>query len=139
MVKTVVLSEYSAEPPEQPGRFKILTPGRQPLYPLARVHHLARDEKRLFLWTRRCRLNVHELFDSDLDRVAELVLSLRPEGYIDSEWCENGQGGLAACDAYRTRRQETMAATGQPVTVEYFVKFAIGKTGQLLLLVSCHL
>jgi hypothetical protein len=81
---------------------------------------------------------VLNLFDSDLVQVADLIRALTTADYIDSEWCENGKGALAACDAYRIRRQETIPATGRSMTVAYFVKFAIGKTGRLVLMVSCH-
>lgn len=109
------------------------------MYSLERVQSLVEDENRLTLWTRKCQQDVHKLFDSDLERVAELIQALRKDGYIDSEWCENGKGAWAACDAYRIQRLETLLTTGKSVTVEYFVKFAVGKTGQVMLLVSCHL
>ena len=139
MVRKFVLSEYSSDPPDQLGRVKIATQGGQPLYSLERVKALAEDENRLQLLTRKCQQDVHKLFDSDLERVAKLIQALRADGYIDSEWCENGKGSWVACDAYRVRRQETASSTGKSVNVEYFVKFAVGKTGQLVLLVSCHL
>lgn len=110
----------------------------EPLYDLARVQALAADENQIFLWTAKCRKDVLNLFDSDLAQVAELIAGLTATDYIDSEWCENGRGALAACDAYRIRRQETIPATGKSMTVSYFVKFAIGKTGRLVLMVSCH-
>lgn len=138
MVKRIVLSEYSSDLPNEPGRVKIATRDGQPLYSLERVQALVADEARLELWTRKCRRNVRELFDSDLERVAELIQALRKDDYIDSEWCEDGSEAWAACDAYSVRRRETAPATGSPVTVTYFVKFAVGKTGQLVLLVSCH-
>lgn len=106
MVRSVVLSEYTADPPDQPGRVKIATLCGAPLY---------------------C-----------LERVAELIQGLRKDCYIDSEWCENGKGAWAACDAYSIKRLETALASGKSMTVEYFVKFAVSKTGQLVLLVSCH-
>lgn len=139
MVRKIVLSEYSSELPDQPGRVKIATEGGQPLYDLARVQALVKDENTVSLWTRKCQQDVHKLFDSDLERVAELIQALQEVGYVDSEWCENGKGAWAACDAYRVRRLETIPATGKSETIEYFVKFAVGKTGRLLLLVSCHL
>ena len=111
----------------------------QPLYDLARVKTLVANENQIFLWTAKCRRDVLNLFDSDLAQVAELILGLTAADYIDSEWCENSQGALAACDAYRIRRLETAPATSRAMTVSYFVKFAIGKTGRLVLLVSCHL
>lgn len=139
MMVKIVLSEYSSQPPDSAGRVKIVTANGQPLYSLARVQALIEDEKRLVLWTRKCQQDVHKLFDSDLEQVAELIQALRQDAYIDSEWCENGRGAWAACDAYRIRRVEVIPATGKSAIVEYFLKFAVGKTGQLVLLVSCHL
>lgn len=136
MVIRNVLSEYSSTPPDQPGRMKVEADG--PLYDLARVKALAANEDQILLWTAKCRKDVLNLFDSDLVQVAELIQALTTADYIDSEWCENGRGALAACDAYRIRRQETIPATGRSMTVSYFVKFAIGKTGRLVLMVSCH-
>lgn len=136
MVMRDVLSEYSSTPPKQSGRMKIDVD--VPLYDLARVQALAAHEDQIFLWTAKCRKDVLNLFDSDLAQVAELIQALTAADYIDSEWCENGRGALAACDAYRICRQETMPATGRSMTVSYFVKFAIGKTGRLVLMVSCH-
>ena len=138
MVRKIVLSEYSSDLPDDPGRVKIATKDGQPLYSLDRVKALVADENRLELWTRKCRRKVRELFDSDLEQVADLINALREDDYIDSEWCENGSNAWAACDAYSIRRKEIAPATGKPLTVEYFVKFAVGKTGQLVLLVSCH-
>jgi hypothetical protein len=136
MVITIILSEYSSAPPTAVGRVKIASPG--PLYDLTRVQALAADENQLVLWTAKCRKDVLNLFDSDLAQLGGLIQALTPADYIDSEWCENGRGALAACDAYRVRRQEWAPATGKPMTVSYFLKFAIGKTGRLVLVVSCH-
>jgi hypothetical protein len=137
MVKSLVLSEYSDNPPQasETGRIKI----RQgPLYALERVQELVSDENQLIAWTEKCLKDVHKLFDGDLSLVAELIRCLKTTDYIDSEWCQNGRGALAACDAYSIRRQEVMAGTGRSMPVEYFLKFAIGKTGKLVLTVSCH-
>lgn len=138
MVKIFILSEYSTNPPTQlgVGRIKI---ERGPLYDLARVQQLVDNPDSINLFTRTCIGKVHELFDSDTEQVAVLIQALDPRDYIDSEWCGNGKSGVAACDAYRIRRTEVIAATSKPATVEYFLKFAVGKTGKLVLLVSCHL
>lgn len=136
MVKMVVVSEYSLNPPEDgQGRVKI---ANGPLYALERVQTLAWEENQLFTWTEKCRKDVRKWFDDDLERVGDLILSLRLEDYIDSEWCENGKGAWAACDAYSVSVGETAPATGRPVRMEYFVKFAVSKTGALVLIVSCH-
>lgn len=135
MVNTIILSEYSLNPPAgKVGRVKI---SASPLYELLRVQALVRGTQ-LNAWTDKCRKDVYKWFDGDLERVAALILMLTPKDYIDSEWCENGKGAIAACDAYRLNLTETAPATGQPVQMEYFVKFAVSKTGALVLIVSCH-
>ena len=136
MVKIFVVSEYSLNPPEDgQGRVKI---AKGPLYDLARVQRLA-TAGGLNTWTDRCDKAVYELFSGDLEAVAGLLGHLRPADYRDSEWCTNGRNALAACDAYALRRLEWVASAGREMGVEYFVKFAVGKAGQLVLLVSCHL
>ena len=99
---------------------------------------IVEDENRLFTWTEKCRKDVFKLFDDDLGEVAGLIQRLKGSDYIDSEWCENGKNAMAACDAYSIRRMEVMPATGKAMPVGYFLKFAIGKAGNLVLLVSCH-
>jgi hypothetical protein len=134
MVNFVIVSEYSGAPP--PGdRVKI---GGGPLYPLDRVQGLVSAPAQLTLWTRRCRVTVQE-FGWDAEDVAGLIESLRQTDYKDSEWCDNGRGAWAACDAYTLRRRELIEAAHKEMTVEYFLKFAIGKTGALVLMVSCHI
>ena len=136
MVKIFVVSEYSLNPPEDgQGRVKI---AKGPLYDLARVQRLA-TAGGLNTWTDRCDKAVYELFSGDLEAVAGLLGHLLPADYRDSEWCTNGRNALAACDAYALRRLEWVASAGREMGVEYFVKFAVGKAGQLVLLVSCHL
>ena len=135
MVNKFIVSEYSSRPPSESGRVKI---AGGPLYDLARVQAIVEDETRLFTWTEKCRKDVFKLFDDDLAEVAGLIQCLKASDYIDSEWCENGKNAMAACDAYSIRRMEVIAATGKAMAVGYFLKFAIGKAGNLVLLVSCH-
>lgn len=135
MVKPIVVSEYSSDPPTDTGRVKIDV---GPLYDLKRVQALLQGESRLQAWTEKCRKDVRKWFDDDWQRISGLIGSLRSADYIDSEWCENGRGAIAACDAYSCHLMETAPATGQPLRMEYFVKFAVSKTGTLVLLVSCH-
>ena len=137
MVKTIVLSEYNRNPPQVLGTGRVKIDGG-PLYDLERIQDLANGEGQLFAWTEKCRKDIRKLFDDNLSLVAELIQCLKPTDYIDSEWCENGKGALAACDAYSIRRLEVMPATGTTMPVEYFLKFAVGKTGKLVLTVSCH-
>ena len=138
MVKIIVLSEYSTSPPEQLGFGRLKISGGS-LYDLAQVQKLVADPDCIKLATRACIKDVHALFGSDLECVADLIQALGAADYRDSEWCESGAAGVMACDAYQIRRIEQLADQPKSVTVEYFLKFAVGKTGQLLLLVSCHL
>lgn len=137
MVKSFVLSEYDNNPPQTPGTNPVKIRSG-PLYDLERIQDLVNDENQLFAWTDKCGKDIRKLFDDDLSRVTELIRCLKKTDYIDSEWCENGRGALAACDAYSIRRLEVMQATGTSMPVEYFLKFAVGKTGKLVLMVSCH-
>jgi hypothetical protein len=133
MVSFKIISEYSGGP--DPGdRVKI---GIVPLYPLDRVRALASDPKQVRLWTRKIAKDVLNLNWSEVD-VAELLAELQPHQYIDSEWCTNGSGAWAACDAYAVQRREWVSTVNKEMNMEYFVKFAIGKTGALVLVVSCH-
>lgn len=135
MVTFIVLSEYSQDSPTEFGRSKIAV---GPLYDLARVQALVEDEDKLLAWTQKCRKDVDELFAGDYAEVAELIQSIQVHDYIDSEWCENGNGHIAACDAYKVSRLEEVPGTGKRARFVYFLKFAIGKTGNLVLVVSCH-
>ena len=136
MVTFIVVSEYSQDPPVEFGRFKI---AGGPLYGLERIQVLIEDEANLLAWTQKCRNDVHKYFSGDLAEVSDLLQRLKTSDYRDSEWCENGRGSLAACDAYAVRRTEAVPATGKREAFEYFLKFAIGKSGVLVLVVSCHI
>ncbi len=135
MVNFIVISEYSQDPPDEFGRFKI---AGGPLYGLERIQALLEDESKLVALTQKCRNDVHKYFSGDLAEVVDLMQRLNPSDYRDSEWCESGKGSIAACDAYTVRRTEEVPATGKRATFEYFLKFAIGKSGVLVLVVSCH-
>jgi hypothetical protein len=134
MVTFSVISEYSGGP--DPGdRVKI---DGGPLYPLDRVQALAALPDGVKLLTTKCRQDAQNL-GFDEDDVAKLLLSLEAEDYKNSEWCDNGKGFWAACDAYTIKRKERVETAHKELTVSYFLKFAIGKTGTLVLMLSCHL
>jgi hypothetical protein len=130
----MIISAY-AGPPEPGGKVKIF-PG--PLYSLERVKALAAEQEALILWTQKCRRDIQNLH-WDVTEVSDLLLGLSSRNYIDSEWCENGKQAWAACDAYLTQRKEWVEHMRKQVSMLFFVKFAIGKTGKVVLLVSCHL
>lgn len=134
MVNFVIVSEYSSTLPSLGGGEKI--PGG-PLYELRRVKAILKGGAGITLWTRDCAKDVAEL-GWDHAEVIDLVRQLEQEHYIDSEWCENGRGAFAACDAYSLQRKEWIAAAHKDMLMEYFVKFAINKLGTMVLTVSCH-
>ncbi len=131
------VSAYTAsEPPAAADADrKIRTP--RPLYSAEAV--IAAANGSIAAWTERCTRQARDLgFDDDelLDLLRE---TLRQGGYKDSEWCEqSSEGPWAACDAYAMRRQEWNDRAFKYLGCEYYVKFAIAKTGTVLLLVSCH-
>lgn len=133
MVRSVV-SEYCDAPPIE-GVLKIAGP----LYDLSRVKALASSVQALTILTRKCRRDVANLFGSNHQDLADLICSLSQSDYHASEWCEVSSKSLAACDAYKVKRREYDSRTDQAVSINYYVKFAIGRGGKLLLLVSTHL
>lgn len=134
MVTFTIVSEYSLTTPSNGGGEKILS---GPLYDLDRVKTIIQDGKGLQLWTRDCVTSVREL-GWDTSHVIDLVLQLRQVHYIDSEWCENGRGAYAACDAYSINFKEWIEAANKHMLIEYFVKFAINKLGTMVMTISCH-
>jgi hypothetical protein len=134
MVSFFVVSEYSSTSPTTGGGEKI--PGG-PLYELARLKAICKDGTGLTLWTRDCVKDVREL-GWDADDVANLIQRLCDADYKDSEWCENGKGAWAGCDAYCVRVLEWVPTAQKEMEIEYFVKLAINKLGSLVLAVSCH-
>ena len=125
------------------GRINI--PG--PIYSLDRVVALAQDASRVNLWTRNSIKRAQSLhgtstiqFDSDTEYIASLLVELGANGtYLKSEWCENGKDAVAACDSYKLVRQEWAAESNKLVSVEYYLKFALSKSGNVILVISNHI
>jgi hypothetical protein len=135
MAYLAVVSAYSAEPPDEAARTKIRG---GPIYDLKTIRELAARTSAIVAWTAKCRRDIRALFSNEWQAVGTLLGSLEACDYLHSEWCENAEGFVAACDAYAIEREETTQA-GRDVRVAYFLKFAISTAGSLILLVSCHL
>jgi hypothetical protein len=133
MVTMVVVSEYIGPSACQGVNEKI---AGGPLYDLERVRGLAQGGAGILLWTRRCVTKVAALAWDESD-VARLLDELNPRHYIDSEWCDNGKA-WAAADAYSIKRLEWIPHVNKSMLIEYFIKFAIGSRGNVVLTVSCH-
>lgn len=134
------LSAYEGQPPTEVGKERVHI-RNGPLYDKADVLLLlGKGDDSTTLWTRNCVQDVQALA-FDIADVRELLKQALTTGhYINSEWCvQKITGPWAACDSYRLSRQEWNDAAYKYLPCEYYVKFAIAKTGKLLLLVSCHL
>lgn len=133
MVTFFIVSQYSGSLPAEGASRKI---AEGPLYELPDIHALAGTAHSLRFWTRASEQEARDL-DVDTEDVGQWLLELTPQNYRDSEWCTDGRA-WAACDAYLLRRQEWIAATHKYMPVDYFLKFAIAKSGALVLMASCH-
>lgn len=132
------LSRYSGEPPKPgDGRSRKISGG--PLYPVEDVLHVL-NKGQVQVTTRNARSDVRKLCLGLEDLVTILRQALTAGLYHDSEWCQlSNNDKWAACDSYRLLRMEWIEAAVEDMEMEYYIKFAIGSTGTLLLLVSCHL
>lgn len=132
------VSAYEGTPPSESSESRIYIEG--PLYPVDDVLKiLDLGEEQTHLWTSKCRKHVQSLA-LDMLEVQALVRDAIVSGkYLKSEWCvQKPTGPWAACDGYHLFRDEWLEHARIEMRFEYYVKFAIGKTGKILLLVSCH-
>lgn len=142
MVNNSNLSLYSgSEPPSVADGIRTIKGG--PIYSVEQVLSLISGsesfQQSLFLWTRKCQADVRNL-SFDLEDVAQLLREALTRGvYKSSEWCQqSSNNNWAACDAYFLQRYEWNEFAYKELMTEYYLKFAIGKSGKILLLVSCH-
>ena len=132
------VSAFEQEPPNRTtiGRINI----NGPLYKIEDVLKILESEGNTTIpWTRKCTQDIEKLA-LDIDDISDLLKKTIIQGqYLNSEWCvQKPTGPWAACDSYRLQREEWMEYAHKYISCNYYVKFAIGKTGKILLLVSCH-
>lgn len=90
-------------------------------------------------WTRGASRDAQKWKFDEQDCAELLVQALKTGQFLDSEWCQQQpQGPWAMCDAYKVTRYEWIEHAGKKMPVSYYLKFAINKTGQLLLMASNH-
>lgn len=139
MVNNIInVSSYEEHPPEKSGEKRIYIEG--PLYSVDDVMKILKQgDLHMIPWTKDCKndLQKHTL---DISDARQLVHEAITSGqYLNSQWCvQKPTGPWAACDGYRLFRDEWIEYAHKYMRIEYYIKFAIGKTGKLLLLVSCH-
>jgi hypothetical protein len=137
MVSSRIVSQFIGELPKS-DRDRKIKGQKGPLYDPAVVIGIL-DKGRLIPWSTGCRRDMQkwEYDQKDVEDLAKYAVSFGQ--YIDSEWCQSkAEGPWAACDAYRFTRREWNDAAYKEMDCEYYIKIAIGKTGQVLFLVSCH-
>lgn len=109
-----------------------------PLYPRDEVLLLSQANK-IELWSVGS-IRDAEKWELDQDSIAGLITSAMQAGaFKSSEWCLQGSfGPWAACDVYIVTRFEWYQYAYKDIATEYYLKFAISKTGRMLLTVSNH-
>lgn len=125
-------------PPKDAGDDERKIPGG-PKYSVGEVLPLLKALA-IRVWTVKCTLDIAKL-GLELHEVADIVIEAIQNGkFKGSEWCsQNPDGPEAICDAYVLVRSEWNHAAKKNIKCEYYVKFAIGRSGKILLLVSCHI
>jgi hypothetical protein len=138
MVSAKIVSQYNKKVPESFAVSRGIAGG--PLYPAADVLQiLEAGERSIVPWTRKCTGDLQKLTLEAEDLIAFVKEAVSDGRFIGSEWCQQQPSGpWAACDAYAFSRLEWLAAARKEMLMEYYLKCAIGKTGKILLLASCH-
>jgi len=139
MVISVNLGLYDAEQPPDCGTQRIVIDGG-PLYPAQAVLTvLQRGDQALRVATRKCTKDVESLCLNHPALVDLIRQAITQGSYKNSEWCRLNERSVAACDAYVLSRAEWRDDLCKTLDCQYYLKFSIGRSGALLLLVSCHL
>lgn len=109
-----------------------------PIYDQEEVLSLARAENAMF-WTRGARRDAAK-WSLDTSNVAELIATALQGGrFQGAQWCQQSPDGpWAACDAWSVTRSEWIENAGKYMEITYYLKFAISRTGTVLLMVSNH-
>ncbi|PPK75628.1 hypothetical protein B0F87_10597 [Methylobacter tundripaludum] len=138
MVNNVNVSCYNGTPPQTENSNRKIAGG--PVYNHEDLAALLKNgEGMLLAWSKKC-INDLQKYELTLEDALELIqLALQEGTFLGSEWCiQKPSGPWAACDAYRLYRSEWILHAHKDMRIEYYVKFAIAKTGVLILIASCH-
>lgn len=138
--KNVGFWQHGPVPPPGASDAARAIPGG-PVYPPSQVQRILEGgEESIVLWTEDCNSDVSVKLGWDTGDVASLLAcALRYGVFKGTVWCDQKpHGPVAACDSYVVRNREWNEAAKKDLLVEYYIKFAISKTGTHLLVVSCH-
>ncbi|MCJ8267846.1 MAG: hypothetical protein MJK04_00410 [Psychrosphaera sp.] len=134
MVNSRIISRFKEGFPK-PGQSRVIKGG--PLYPAQEVIECLNTDT-VIPWA-GCRRDLQK-WTLDTEDLVDLVrLAVSGGQFLKSEWCTQKPGGpWAACDAYSIIYQEWNDTVNKHYSIEYYVKFAINKTGRVILTISCH-
>ncbi len=137
MVNTVNVSGYEGNPPGSDAEVRIIRGG--PIYSVAKVK-AALEQKGAVTWTADAGEDLQDL-DLTTDGAITLINQAISNGrFLNSQWCQQKPGGpWAACDSYRLALYEWNDNAHRELESEYYLKFAIAKSGALVFIISCHL
>jgi hypothetical protein len=139
MVNKTIVSRFTCDLPLVEGACRKIAGG--PLYPVDEVLALLAKsgDQAVHAWTKKCSEDMQK-WALDAGDLSELIeRAMRSGRFLGAEWCvQRPNGPWAACDAYSLMRREWIPHAHREMDMEYYVKFAIAKTGRLLLVVSCH-
>jgi len=139
MVNNTIVSRFTGDLPLGEGESRKIPGG--PLYPAGEVLALLAGSgiQAVRAWTRKCAEDLQK-WELDADDLRELIeTALRSGRFRGAEWCvQQPNGPWAACDAYVVVRPEWVQYAHREMDIEYYIKFAMSRTGTVLLVVSCH-
>lgn len=138
MVNNIIVSRFVGPPLPDENNRKL---PNGPLYPPKEVLELLNtlSAESVIAWTDKCIGDLQD-WSLDADDLLELLgIAVSRGRFRGSEWCIQQPGGpWAACDAYTLTRREYIEKAYKEMDIEYYLKFAVSKTGALMLIISCH-
>ncbi|ESK41233.1 hypothetical protein P256_00222 [Acinetobacter nectaris CIP 110549] len=131
-----VLSKYGGTPPSGDNR-KIKT--LAPINPKDEVLSILKKSLPKTM-TRKSIVDLQHL-SFDLEDLKGLIKEALEKGkYRDSEWCQSkSESPWFACDSYELKKNEYVDAAQKEFEMNYFLKFCIHKSGDIVCTFSCHL
>ena len=139
MVTKTIVSRFVGDPPSDEAACRKIADG--PLYPVDEVMALLAksDARTVRVWTNKCQRDVQTLSLDTVGLCKLMEIAVQSGRFRGAQWCvQRPNGPWAACDAYSLVHREWIDTANRYMDITYYIKFAIAKTGNLLLVASCH-
>lgn len=89
--------------------------------------------------TEQCRKDVADLGKDENSLKDSIRLAVSRGRFLGSEWCQiNSNNVWAACDAYSFIEKAWVEAAHKEMDCEFYIKFCIGLSGAIVVIVSFH-